>query len=354
VPQNIVDVTDQIEAPWYERIDVFLKSKKVFKGTFCFPFGSGFGCGVSKTVRTGEELNLSATLGAELKGITGEVTIGYAHTQEEEWAYSSKPCEFCRPDICFPDATLTIVERYIVPFPYAFEFEHFRRGERSQIENNCTPNDPLCNCAADPKTALLPGGRAVMFQDSAGFDTLVMRPTGPYKPIGELPPATAIAAAVSEAIDAQWGLAQVGADRPVALGVLEPGRDITYLRPLGRDAPAVSLLSLTARDYLTGGQEARLDPRTQPVVVVTQCNPRLSAEVSLNLEGPDGLTRRSAEPAVAHGAATVIAATFDFGADGLAPDTRALLDITLTDPNDPCLRIVRRDEFRVPPVPWKP
>jgi RHS repeat-associated protein len=137
--------------PWSGLGFVVCQLKRAFGGTFCFPFGNGFGCGASLKVEKGQEIKVEGKLGGTLGkenvgGISGELTIGVTYTSKVEWSYESGKCEYCRPTICFPNSQLVIWEcdRSIALETWTTTHSDFKPGPQGEIHNNCTPNDPIC------------------------------------------------------------------------------------------------------------------------------------------------------------------------------------------------------------------
>ena len=340
MPENIRDVTSQYKPPWYEAINPLYTVKKVLQGTFCFPFGSGFGCGEAMEISQGEELSLEANIGAQSSGVSGGVKIGAKFTQTVKWSYTSKKCEYCRPQVCFPNSTLTIAEVTTVapPFWWTQTIEMFDPGPQGQIERNCTQNDPLCKCSGS-ETALhepSPEGTAVT---QGPPRSVLMLPTGfGLKEDGGVAQSTTLAQAVGDRVDKLWRTFHDGTSGDVSLGILDPTGEVNWLHPAGQEASnRLSLLSRNAKEYVAGGLPAAIMGRYHTVVAIGPCGAGDEAEVTMTLANLDGDSKTiEAQPGVSHGVATIIAAQFDFGADGLSPGTRAMLHIKLQHKDDPC------------------
>jgi hypothetical protein len=75
-------------------------------GTICFPSGRAdeFGCGASFRIQTGEKRSLSVKI--PIKAI--EVEFGQEYEWGREWSYTSEKCEWCSPEICYHNSTVSI------------------------------------------------------------------------------------------------------------------------------------------------------------------------------------------------------------------------------------------------------
>ncbi len=355
MPEDIRDVTNQYNPPWWDAVNPLWTVKKVSQGTFCFPFGSGFGCGEEKKITTGQEMNLSVNIGAEHSGVSGGVTIGVKHSQNEEWSYKSKECEYCRPKICFPNSTLTIAESCTVlpvpPIVWCQTIEFFEPGPQGEIERNCTQNDPLCKCdKAQAALFFAPDtGGAVTRSPSP---SLVMMPTGFFQKSAEpLSLDTAqVAKQISDNLNSMWKKVHARSSDEVALGILNPSGDINWLYPASpSEGISISILSRNAREYTPGGRPAWIEGRYYQFIAATQCLPKAIAKVSMVLKDPDGdIKRIESTPSVTSGLSTIIASEFDFGADGLEPGTQGLLEISLLSADDNCVLAFLSEELVVP------
>ena len=65
----------------------------VLVGTFCFPFGPEFGCGISRTVDDSTNLNVSAGFGVGKGPNRVSIRVGASHTVRESVTFRSGRCE---------------------------------------------------------------------------------------------------------------------------------------------------------------------------------------------------------------------------------------------------------------------
>jgi hypothetical protein len=133
------------------------------RGEVSFPFATGFGCGQTGKISQGYKHSLqtqvksSVGLGLKLAGpieVTASssseesVTIGYEFTNSQEWSYTAPPCEYCTPDIVFPDAVITVWSKRPLHLPlFVSKLTTFDPGSRSEIRGNCRKDPKRChNC----------------------------------------------------------------------------------------------------------------------------------------------------------------------------------------------------------------
>lgn len=131
------------------------------RGEVSFPFGSGFGCGQTSKISQGYKQSLQtqvkSTVGSGLKlagaievtassSVEESVTIGYEFTSTQEWSFTAPQCEYCTPDIVFPDSVVTVWAKrpFHVPF-FVSKVTTFEPGPRSEIRGNCRKDPKRCN-----------------------------------------------------------------------------------------------------------------------------------------------------------------------------------------------------------------
>lgn len=78
-----------------------------FTGTFAFPWGSGYGCGVKTTITIGTEKTLSA--GFTAQGVSASTSVAYKF--EQAYEHTSPNCQTCQLWVKYNNATL---KRYYV------------------------------------------------------------------------------------------------------------------------------------------------------------------------------------------------------------------------------------------------
>jgi hypothetical protein len=128
-----------------------------------FPFGMGFGCGQTAKISQGAKHTLqkqhksTAQAGVKVPGpielsasssVEESVTIGYEFTNSQEWSYTAPACEYCTPDIVFPEAVVTVWSKRPLHLPvFVSRVTVFDPGSRSEIRGNCRKDPQRChNC----------------------------------------------------------------------------------------------------------------------------------------------------------------------------------------------------------------
>ena len=136
------------------------------RGEVSFPFGMGFGCGQTAKVSQGYKHTLQkqhkSTLQAGVKvpgpielgassSVEESVTIGYEFTNAQEWSYTAPACEYCKPEIVFPDAVVTVWSKQPLHLPvFVSKVTVFDPGSTSEIRGNCRKDPKRChNCPED-------------------------------------------------------------------------------------------------------------------------------------------------------------------------------------------------------------
>ena len=132
-----------------------------------FPFASGFGCGQTVKVSQGHKQVLETQIKAIRQGglkipgavefsasTTDEVSmkIGHEYTNMQEWSYTAPACEYCLPEIAFPDAQITVWARLPLHLPFfVAKVVAFDSGARSEIRGNCRKDPQRCHNCPDVK-----------------------------------------------------------------------------------------------------------------------------------------------------------------------------------------------------------
>ncbi len=121
-----------------------------FIGTFCFPFGPEFGCGAGVSITQGESLSLSGKFGYG----GAEVGASATFTASTAWSKTSQACEWCAPQVCYPDSVMEVweCEHFLDWYSWKSEFVRFRPG-RAQILPNCRIDREKCNCTETAQNA---------------------------------------------------------------------------------------------------------------------------------------------------------------------------------------------------------
>lgn len=128
-----------------------------------FPFGMGFGCGQTAKISQGakhtlqKQLKSTAQAGVKVPGpielsasssVEESVTIGYEFTNSQEWSYTAPACEYCKPEIVFPEAVVTVWKKQPLHLPvFVSRLTVFEPGSTSEIRGNCRKDPQRChNC----------------------------------------------------------------------------------------------------------------------------------------------------------------------------------------------------------------
>lgn len=114
-----------------------------YTGTFCFAFGPEFGCGGKVGMTRGESFSLSGKFGFQ----GAEVSASATFTSSTTWEKTSKPCEWCKPEICYINSILEVweCESFIDWYSWKSEFVRFTPG-RARIYPNCQTDNEKCDC----------------------------------------------------------------------------------------------------------------------------------------------------------------------------------------------------------------
>jgi hypothetical protein len=130
-----------------------------------FPFTFGFGCGQAIKVAQGQKFSLQtqhkissqlsgkvSLLGTELgSSVGGEIseTLTHEMSANVEWSYTARPCEYCNPQVHFPNARIKILSRRFLNLPlFVTRKTIFVPGEPYEIHAHCRHAPDKCgNCA---------------------------------------------------------------------------------------------------------------------------------------------------------------------------------------------------------------
>lgn len=131
-------------------------SKVAFNGpcSVSFPLTFGFGCGTAMKVTQGQRLSLqtqhkiSSQLSAKLGALGTEIgssvgaeiseTLTHEISTNSEWSYTSRPCEYCNPQVHFPNARVKIISRRFLHLPlFVTRRTVFVPGEPYEIHAHC-------------------------------------------------------------------------------------------------------------------------------------------------------------------------------------------------------------------------
>ncbi len=259
--------------------------KNFLKGTFCLSVGKKFGCGVEEGMSYQEEVSLQTKLGPDFANLN----FGTKFVSDEKWSYRSKDCEYCDPEICYPDSTLKL---WTCKNKIAFwkmetieqEFETLSRGE---LNMNCIQNDPRCNCQTEISQSNSRGGKV---SDVSGtIRSVVMTPGKFTHEAGkienmELSPMDQINFILTDCLFSMSELQK----KNYALGISNPNGSVNWLYPSAKSQPQISLLSPNGMNRFINATDITAD-NLFPVLAVTQHIPNYdSVEISITFIDPKG------------------------------------------------------------------
>jgi hypothetical protein len=316
-------------------------SQQYFTGTVCFPAGAEFGCGDEKEVGVEKEENLELKIGAEIiKDIGIDLTIGTKTTRSEKWTIKSEKCNWCKPEICFPNSRpcSTLLSLYY----HDYDKTYFYPGPVSRNLNNCGPDfDGHCNCTQEDLLKFY----TVTRERSRGEGMRTAMPSMIVTP-GDFSREDQNAEWPRNALSGFASLYQqdviFGGER-YAIGVREPGEPINWLYPAGAAEPrTLSLLSRGRADLRPG--PSLLRGRFLPVLAATQAAPQhVDAEVVAVVKRPSQPPQPfQAKPQIIAGLFTLIWHEFDFGAP-LQPGTNVSLLLKLIGAENRLLTYLSRN-----------
>ncbi len=155
-----------------------------YTGTFCFPLGPEFGCGGSINITESQSFTLSGKFA--LKG--AEIGASATFTSSTAWSKSSKPCEWCKPEICYIDSVLEVweCEHFLDWYSWKSEFKRFTPG-RAQIYPNCKTDKEKCDCESETTALHQPNALGFVDNSDQQMLTAMVRTTEFKKKYGTKP-----------------------------------------------------------------------------------------------------------------------------------------------------------------------
>src|ERR1700722_18093403 len=291
MPTELTDRTDErLGETWGNLVREGIL-KRFLSGTVCFPLDPHFGCGSDRTIGVEEEKSLEG----KFIGSGFELTIGTKTTRREEWAVKSGPCQWCKPEICFPDSR---VEVWTCSDAWSFYFYHYDRtyffpGSTSELHSNCVINREKCQNCEEHDDGGLNRQNAWSQGSNVGLAAVIIEPTMLYRNSQEstkdYDPAQSrrMPAAVDHTV-----LTPRITSRAFTIGIKTPSEPINWLYPFSRpsDDRRISLLSSVSTNYPTA--PLPFSGRFFPVLAVTQLAEGAKCEISISVTSPEG----SAEP----------------------------------------------------------
>jgi hypothetical protein len=304
--------------------------KQVLTGTVCFPLGSEFGCGTEKEIGVEKEESLELKLGGGKEGVgTIELTIGTKTTKSEKWTAKSEKCEWCKPEVCFPDSRIETWTCSTVLTLYYHEYDktYFYPGPTSEMRANCAEDREKCKCKEAGTTGVPREGEGPKSSTTnRAADSMLVRPVSLSRQDQVTPAPTA---AGSEFASAYEGSPSRGSGGQTAIGIVEDGFPINWLYPANPDDPLrISLLSVSCGGGRSQGVAAPFHGRFLPVLAAHRCEPQSIAEATVTVRAPDKPPRQIKRNLEVYGGLfSVLWTEFDLGQDGTTFGTDIDLEI---------------------------
>lgn len=318
--------------------------KKQLFGTVCFPIGIEFGCGRGETLEKDTQLDLKS----ELSPYDLRITLETPLKLKEPWSYNAQSCEWCNPEVCYGRSTVSILECHskINLFAFGEIVPRFIPGSLGyHIEENCTGNDPRCNCDKDKLSEQVRKIEKHYRHYSTDTYNVIIIPVSFSRnnTSGASSPAETADAAKKVLMDEPLYDIDAPSGMNPVIGILNPSGNINWIYPAqGYSQGKLSLLSRNCIEFFSGGNSTfYLDKHFLPVLAATQPFPNSIAEASLTFsrQGKDfAELKNTAE--VRTELFTIVWTEFDLnsavsdGISGIEDETRARLQIKLRNKND--------------------
>jgi hypothetical protein len=316
MPSSIQDVTSNYGQQMISRYGGLKKYilHQVLRGTFCFSFKRGYGCGDEWALEESKEYPVTVKFGPDFAG----VTFGRIYKETSRHTFKSGKCQYCRPEVCYPNSTLKIwrCKNKISSWLWRPEEKEFTSGGSAEFNNNCKSNAPECNSEREETPSSQVGGEGRFYHADISSSTVVLIPMGFFKVDHPNEPSNSTEVVnKAEGILADSLLNKGGSDiTSQSLGILLNHReDINWLYPGNVSRGKISLLSCNST--FTFGGELAIDVSDEtyfPILAATQQFPNSTAEVTLTLSRPDKSEISISKPAVTKtDLVTVLWAEFD-------------------------------------------
>ncbi len=329
MPSKLTDCTLEQGDKYWNAPGVGGVLQKAYVGTVCFPLGSQFGCGSEHVVGVEAEQSIEATIGlkigTESQNFGFGLKVATKVTKNEQWTHKSGRCEWCQPEICFPDSRVEVwtYSNILSLFLYNYDRTYFFPGPNSELHANCAVNLEKCPDCRQLEHAVGTSGRGARSESmGAGTAALIVTP----KNLQKLNQETRLPAGLPSddpTIDSafnllfQEGVFEKFGGRPFSVGVSSPTEPINWLYGTSQnDYPHANRLTLLSQGADEIGSLAPFRGRFLPVLAATQYLPEddVQAEVSVTVTTPSKLPERFPKKAsVRTGVFTLIWAELDFG-----------------------------------------
>jgi hypothetical protein len=338
MPTTLIDRTSDRKGEIWDNFLAVCMLKSAFSGRVCFSAGAEFGCGDELEVGVEKEKSLEAKIGAEKEGIGVDLTIGTKTTRSEKWTVKSKDCQWCKPEICFPDSVVetwscsTLLSLYI----HNYDKTYFYPGKVTERVNNCGPDIAgYCGCK---EVVVTPP--AVRDQINARVATWAM-PAVIIKPISfvrenQVYPSQTFSD-YAKNYENSLATPRLPGDTH-AIGVKNEAESINWLYP-PNGSQRLSLLSQEFNESRTRNGVAPFRGRFLPLLAATQFTPQATASVTVTVNGQHRPTETM--EVMSSGLFTLIWGEIDFGTP-LKKNTELSIDLRLSGPDQRVLASLSR------------
>lgn len=293
MPTDLRDTTGARKGEFWGGFGIGCYLKQILSGTVCFPLGSEFGCGAEKEIGVEKEQSIELKIGGEAGGEHAkgmlELTVGTKTTTSEKWTAHSEKCDWCKPELCFPDSRVETwtCSTLLTLYYHDYDKTYFYPGPTSELMANCAEDKKKCKCS---------GTVAIPMKESEGpkssvadgaTHSMLLRPFRLERKDQTTPSsASEQASAFATLYQGDYASRNTGG-RGMAIGIMEAGQPINWLYPANPDEPPrISVLSLNCGDARDPVLPASFRGRYLPLLAALRCEPSTSAEVSATVTEP--------------------------------------------------------------------
>jgi|SRR5271166_1128184 len=253
MPTSLVDHTRERKGEVWGGFGIGCILKNAYSGTVCFPAGAEFGCGDDKEVGVEKEESLELKIGAEKEGFGADLTIGTKTTKSEKWTIKSKECQWCKPEICFPDSKVEVWTCSTVLSLYYHDYDktYFYPGPVVLDVNNCGPDvGGHCGCKEVVLTQAGPARQMNGRGSSPARSALVLKPLSFVRTDQQSASDPEALSKFAKIYEQDVTAPKFSGER-YAIGILEPGELVNWVCPTNGSL-VLSLLSRSAADLPSG------------------------------------------------------------------------------------------------------
>ena len=319
MPTELIDTTGARKGEVWGGFGVGCTLKQVLTGTVCFPLGSEFGCGTDKEIGVEKEDSLELKLGGGKEGVgTIELTIGTKTTKSEKWTAKSEKCEWCKPELCYPDSRIETWTCSTVLTLYYHDYDktYFYPGPTSELKANCGEDRAKCKCKETAATTAPKEGegpKSSIYRGAAS--SVLVRPRSLVRNDQTSPTPSDAGTAFASLYHEDLSSPSFGADG-TAFGIVEDGVPINWVYPSDKSEPMrISLLSINCGDGRSQGVAAPFHGRFVPVLAAYRCEPNAIPEITATITKPGEAPQQPIQqkPTVQSGLFSLVWTEFDLG-----------------------------------------